>query len=504
MKPCVYLVGAGPGDPGLITVKALELIKDADAVVYDYLSNPFFLSQVSTNCKLINAGKRLGFKALTQKKINEKLIFLAKTGYKKIVRLKGGDPFLFGRGGEEAEELKKNRINFEIVPGITSAIAVPAYAGIPVTHRDITSTLSIVTGHEDPDKNESSIDWTSLSRMKSIIFLMGTKNLKKNLSNLISNGMPKKTNIAVINWGTYSKQKTVTGNLINIHEEIKKNKIKSPSIVVIGDICKMRSKLNWFEKKPLFGKNIIVTRARKNSSKLSKKIIDLGGNPIEIPTIEIKPKSSKTIRTNLNKINSYEWLVFTSVNGVEIFFDEFLKINNDIRKLGNLKIAAIGSETARSLNKLNLSVDLIPDKFTAEGLLNSFKKLKIRKSKIFIPRASLARDTLVSGLRKIGNEVKEVKIYDTILPSKLTKKDVLNKVSGVNIDFITFTSSSTVDNFFKYITPKKVKSNKDVKFVVIGPITGKRLLTYGIKPHLICKKFTIDNLLDEIVRYKNK
>ena len=215
MKPCVYLVGAGPGDPGLITVKALELIKDADAVVYDYLSNPFFLSQVSTNCKLINAGKRLGFKALTQKKINEKLIFLAKSGYKRIVRLKGGDPFLFGRGGEEAEELKKNRINFEIVPGITSAIAVPAYAGIPVTHRDITSTLSIVTGHEDPDKNESSIDWTSLSRMKSIIFLMGTKNLKKNLSNLISNGMPKKTNIAVINWGTYSKQKTVTGNLIN-------------------------------------------------------------------------------------------------------------------------------------------------------------------------------------------------------------------------------------------------------------------------------------------------
>ena len=181
----------------------------------------------------------------------------------------------------------------------------------------------------------------------------------------------------------------------------------------------MRSKLNWFEKKPLFGKNIIVTRARKNSSKLSKKIIELGGNPIEIPTIEIKPKSSKTLRTNLNKINSYEWLVFTSVNGVEIFFDEFLKINNDIRKLGNLKIATIGSETARSLNKLNLSVDLIPDKFTAEGLLNSFKKLKIRKSKIFIPRASLARDTLVSGLRKIGNEVKEVKIYDTILPLSL-------------------------------------------------------------------------------------
>ena len=275
MKSCVYLVGAGPGDPGLLTVKGLELIKEADVIVYDYLSNPYFLTLAKKDCKLINAGKRLGFKALSQKQTNKKLIQLAKMGYKKIVRLKGGDPFLFGRGGEEAEELKKNKIDFEVVPGVTSAIAVPAYAGIPVTHRDLTSTLAIVTGHEDPEKDKSSIDWVALSKMKSIIFLMGTKNLKKNINRLIQNGMSKKTPIAAINWGTYSNQKTVVGNFENIFEIIKINNIKSPSIIIIGAICKMRSKLNWFEKKPLFGKNIIVTRARKDASVLTKQIIGI-------------------------------------------------------------------------------------------------------------------------------------------------------------------------------------------------------------------------------------
>ena len=305
MKPCVYLVGAGPGDPDLISVKGLELVKEADVIVYDYLSNPYFLTLANNKCKLINAGKRLGYKALSQEKINKKLISLAKGKYKKIVRLKGGDPFIFGRGGEEAEELKKNNILFEIVPGITSAIAVPAYAGIPITHRDITSTLAIVTGHEDPEKKSSSIDWESLAKMKSIVFLMGTKNLKKNLNKLIKNGMSKKTDIAAINWGTYSKQKTVLGNLENIFEKIKSNSIKSPSIIIIGEICKLRAKLNWFENKPLFGKNIIVTRARKNASILSKKIASLGGNPIEIPTIEIKPRPSSYIQKRISFGNDF-------------------------------------------------------------------------------------------------------------------------------------------------------------------------------------------------------
>lgn len=504
MKSCVYLVGAGPGDPGLITVKALELIKKADVIVFDYLSNPYFLSLAKEDCKFVNAGKRLGFKALSQNQINKKLISLTKKGYEKIVRLKGGDPFLFGRGGEEAEELKKNKINFEIVPGITSAIAVPAYAGIPVTHRDITSTLAIVTGHEDPEKNSTSINWESISKMKSIVFLMGTKNLRKNLKNLIKNGMSKKTSIAAINWGTYSKQKTVVGDFNNIHEKIKSNNINSPSIIVIGEICKLRAKLNWFEKKPLFGKNIIVTRARKNASELSKQIIELGGNPIEIPTIEIKQRPSSFIQKNLKYINDYKWLVFTSVNGVEIFFNEFIKKYKDIRKLGNLRIATIGSETAKSVKKFKLEVNLIPEVFTAEGLISCFKKNKIIKTKIFIPRASMARDLLVNELEAMGNEVQELKIYDTVMPSSQNKKDVKDKIYGIDIDFITFTSSSTVDNFFKYLSPTKIKSQKNTKFVSIGPITAKRLKTYGIKADLICKKFTIDNLLSEIVKYNKK
>jgi uroporphyrinogen III methyltransferase/synthase len=501
MKSCVYLVGAGPGDPGLITSKGLELVKEADVIVYDYLSNPYFLTLAKQKCKLINAGKRLGFKALSQDQINMQLIKLAKEGYEKIVRLKGGDPFLFGRGGEEAEELKKNKIKFEIVPGITSAIAVPAYAGIPVTHRDSTSTLAIVTGHEDPNKNKSSIDWSSLSKMRTIVFLMGTKNLKKNISSLIKNGMSPKTPIAAINWGTYSKQKTVVGNFDDIFFKIKKKNIKSPSIIIVGDVCKMKSKLDWFERKPLFGKNIIVTRARKNASTLSKKIIELGGNPIEIPTIEIKPKSSELIQSKITNINKYEWLVFTSVNGVEIFFKEFINLFQDIRKLGELKIAVIGSETGRAVKRLNLKVDLIPKVFTAEGLLESFKKLKINDSRIFIPRASRARDDLIIGLKQMGNKVKEVKIYDTVMPSNQDKKNVESKINGIDIHYTTFTSSSTVDNFFKYVNPKSFKLKTKTKFVSIGPITSKRLKAYGIKTDLICKKFTIDNMLNEIVKY---
>ena len=504
MKPIVYLVGAGPGDPGLITVKGKSLISDADAIVYDYLANPSLLNLARKGCKIINAGKRLGFKALTQKQINKTLVSLAKNGFKQIVRLKGGDPFLFGRGGEEAEELRKNKIKFEIVPGVTSAIAVPAYAGIPVTHRDATSTLAIVTGHEDPEKNKSSIDWGALAKMKSIVFLMGTKNLKKNLNNLISSGMSKNTRIAAINWGTYPSQKTVIGTFEDIFEKIKVNQIKSPSIIIIGEICKLRTKLNWFEKKPLFGKNIVITRARKNASALSKEIMNLGGNAIEIPTIEIKPKPSGYIQTNLKGITNYEWLVFTSVNAVEIFFGEFIKKFKDIRRMGDVKIAAIGSETERAINTLKLNVDLVPKNFTAEGLIATFKKTKVKKSRIFIPRAAMARDTLVKELRSMGNTVKEVKIYDTVLPSKDNKKEIQNRIYRQKVDYITFTSSSTVDNFFKYVSPARMKNQKNISYVCIGPITAKTLRKYQIKPTLICNKYTIDNLIKEIVKFNKK
>tara|TARA_Y100000590_G_scaffold25787_4_gene29159 strand:+ start:6817 stop:8331 length:1515 start_codon:yes stop_codon:yes gene_type:complete len=504
MKSTVYLVGAGPGDPGLITVKGIELISDADAIVYDYLANDSFLKLTKKECKVIYAGKGLGFKALSQKQINKKLIDLSKSGLQKIVRLKGGDPFLFGRGGEEAEELKKNKINFEIIPGVSSAIAVPAYAGIPVTHRDITSAFAIVTGHEDPEKNKSSIDWGALSKMKSIVFLMGTKNLKKNLNSLVANGMSKKTKIAAINWGTYSSQKTVIGTFEDIHKKISLHEIKSPSIIVIGEICKLRKKLNWFEKKPLFGKNIVVTRARKNASILSQEIINLGGNSIEIPTIEIKSKPSNYIQKNIKNIDNYDWLIFTSVNGVEIFFDQFIKKYKDIRMLGNVRIAAIGSETARAIAKLKINVDLVPKTFTAEGLVDSFKIKQIKNSRILIPRAQLARDTLVKQLRSMSNTVRELKIYDTVLPTIESKREIQKRVYKNNIDYITFTSSSTVDNFFKYISPLQIKKQKRIAYVCIGPITAKTLRKYKIKPSLICNKYTIDNLVKEIVKFNKK
>ena len=500
MKPTVYLVGAGPGDPGLITVKAKKLIKSADVIVYDYLSNPIFINESKQTCKLINAGKRLGFKAMTQTQINKKLVSLAKSGFRTIVRLKGGDPLLFGRGGEEAEYLKKNKIKFEIVPGVTSAIAVPAYAGIPITHRDNTSSLSIVTGHEDPYKNESSIDWPSLSKSKSIIFLMGTKNLRKNLNKLISNGMSAQTPIAAIQWGTYYKQKTVMGNLKNICSKIKENNIKSPSIIIIGDVCKYRTNLKWFEKKPLFGKKLVVTRARKNSSSLVEKIYENGGEAIEIPTIEIKSIKNKKNNIILEKSEQYDWLVFTSVNGVEEFFEQYLELKKDLRCLGNASIAAIGSETARSILKRGLKVDLVPKKFIAESLIQEFKDRKIKNKKILVPRASNARKILIEGLSKLNNDVRELCIYKSVLPSTKLQNQIKEKIIANDVFGVTFTSSSTVENFFKFLDPKEVKKEKNIKYYCIGPITAKTLKTYGIKPFRIASKFTIDNLLEEIIK----
>lgn len=499
MKTIVYLVGAGPGDPGLITQKALTLISNANAIVYDYLSNPTLLKNAKASCILVNAGKRLGFKAMSQDQINKKLVSLAKKGIGPVVRLKGGDPLLFGRGGEEAEYLEKNRIKFEIVPGVTSAIAVPAYAGIPITHRDITSTVSLVTGHEDPLKNKSSIDWPGLAKSKSIVFLMGTKNLRSNIENLIANGMSKKTPIAAIQWGTYARQKTVIGNLENIDEKIKKGNIKSPSIIVIGEVCKLRSKINWFENKPLFGKKIVVTRARKDASNLVNKIFENGGEAIEIPTIEIKPLKTKSTLDTIKKINDYDWIIFTSVNGVSQFFKNFFSEFDDIRSLGNIKIAAIGSETARNINSYGLKVNLVPRKFIAEALVSEFKTRKISNQKILIPRAKGSREILVDELKSLGNKIKELKIYESIAPKSNIKRDISAQIIKNNIYGITFTSSSTVHNFFKYVSPNSLKKEKQIKFFCIGPITAQTLINYGFKATKIAKKFTIENLLKEII-----
>jgi len=499
MKTIVYLVGAGPGDPGLITQKALTLISNANAIVYDYLSNPTLLKNAKASCILVNAGKRLGFKAMSQDQINKKLVSLAKKGIGPVVRLKGGDPLLFGRGGEEAEYLEKNRIKFEIVPGVTSAIAVPAYAGIPITHRDITSTVSLVTGHEDPLKNKSSIDWPGLAKSKSIVFLMGTKNLRSNIENLIANGMSKKTPIAAIQWGTYARQKTVIGNLENIDEKIKKGNIKSPSIIVIGEVCKLRSKINWFENKPLFGKKIVVTRARKDASNLVNKIFENGGEAIEIPTIEIKPLKTKSTLDTIKKINDYDWIIFTSVNGVSQFFKNFFSEFDDIRSLGNIKIAAIGSETARNINSYGLKVNLVPRKFIAEALVSEFKTRKISNQKILIPRAKGSREILVDELKSLGNKIKELKIYESIAPKSNIKRDINAQIIKNNIYGITFTSSSTVHNFFKYVSPNSLKKEKQIKFFCIGPITAQTLINYGFKATKIAKKFTIENLLKEII-----
>jgi uroporphyrinogen III methyltransferase / synthase len=368
-RSTVYLVGAGPGDAGLITVKGLELIKKADCIIYDYLVNPGLLEFRKNGCKLIYAGKAAGFHALAQDKINQLLVKQAKI-CPVIVRLKGGDPFIFGRGAEEASYLSKEKINFEVVPGVTSAIAAPAYAGIPLTERSKNSTVGFITGREDPDKIDSGIDWDALVKaLGTMVFLMGAGNLGLIVKRLIDCGKHKDTPAALIRWGTTVKQKTVTGSLGNIAALARKNKITPPVIIVIGEVVELRKELIWFEKKPLFAKRMIVTRAREQASPLSGKLEESGAEVIEIPVIEVVSRKADRQLKKAFSSGEYEWIFFTSQNGVSEFAAFLDRAGKDSRIFGKAKICAIGSETAKSLHAIGIKPDYVPLRFVSEEVV---------------------------------------------------------------------------------------------------------------------------------------
>ncbi len=495
-KGKVYLVGAGPGDPGLFTLKGKRILEEADVIIYDYLANPSLLNFCKNGVEKIYVGKKGGSHTLPQEEINRLLVKKAKEG-KLVVRLKGGDPFLFGRGGEEAEELFKEGIPFEVIPGITSAIAVPAYAGIPVTHRNFTSTLAIITGHEAEGKEESKINFSALSKIGTLVFLMGVKNLPYITENLIKQGKSPDTPVAVIQWGTLPKQKTVVATLKDIVQEVKKAGITAPAIIIVGEVVKLRDKFNWFETKPLFGMRVVVTRTRAQASKLIEKLEALGACCYEIPTIKIEPLKENALKA-VNMLSEFDWVVFTSENGVRIFFEALWDSGRDLRAFAEVKVAAIGSATKKALEKLGIRADLIPEKdFTQEGLVEEFAKQDLKNKAVLIPRAKEAREHLIEKLKEMGARVEVVPIYET-KPCE-ESKEILEKVLSEGIDLVTFTSSSTVKNFFKLCDNKELL--KEVVFASIGPITSSTLREFGFEPYIEAKQYTIDGLVEAIIEY---
>jgi uroporphyrinogen III methyltransferase/synthase len=496
----VYLIGAGPGDPGLLTLKAKEVIETADVVVYDYLASPYLLDYAREDAEIIYVGKKGGDHTLTQDKINLLLVDKAKEGLN-VARLKGGDPFVFGRGGEEAQILLSHGVAYEVVPGVTSAIAAPAYAGIPVTHREHTSFVSFITGHEDPTKKDSSMQWDVYAKSNAtLVFLMGVKNLGNIVTKLIEHGKPADTPIALVRWGTTTRQRTVTGTLDTIVDIVKKAGIKSPSIIVIGHVVSLRDELAWFDQRPLFGKNIVITRARAQASNLVSDLTKLGANCIEIPTIDIAPPGDiGPMKTAIDNIKDYSWLVFTSVNGVKFFFKTLFDMGRDVRVLGHLKFACIGPVTKERLADYGIISDILPETYRAESVVDAFSDRRMAKEKVLLPRASIARSVLPDELKKMGAVVDEVTAYETLINEK-GKDQLIELLKNNGVDAVTFTSSSTVSNFMTLLEGEDKKALlENVLVASIGPITSDTARSLDLEPDVEAVEYTIPGLIDALL-----
>lgn len=501
-KGKVYLVGAGPGDPDLITVKGMHCIAEADVLIYDYLAAKALLNYARPECECIYVGKKGGDHTMAQEQINTLIAEKALAGHI-VTRLKGGDPFIFGRGGEEAEVLVAKGVAFEIVPGVTSAIAAPAYAGIPLTHRQFTSTVVFVTGHEDPTKDQSNIDWAALAKgIGTLVFLMGVKNLPHIVKRLKQNGKSADTPAALVRWGTTSQQQTVTGTLDTIVEKARAAGMKAPAIIVIGEVVGLRDGLQWFERRPLLGKRIVVTRARAQASDLVHRLRRLGADCLEFPTIEIVPPESwEPLDRAIDAITDYQWLVFTSVNGVDHFFNRLGRKKLDVRVLGHLRTVAIGPATAQRMTRYGLNADILPKTYQAESVIEAFAQETIQGQKILLPRAKEARTILPEQLSQMGAHVDEVAAYQTI-HSKTNVDQLIAGLSEKSIDLITFTSSSTVTNF-KTLLPEEQHQAlmQGIQVACIGTITADTAAQLGFTVDLVAKEFTIEGLCDAIVQH---
>jgi uroporphyrinogen III methyltransferase/synthase len=504
-KGKVYIVGAGPGDIGLLTVKGLKCLQKAEVVVYDFHLNAQILNYINHDAEFIYAGKRGGKHDMTQDNINRTLVEKAKEG-KIICRLKGGDPFIFGRGGEEAEALVDEGISFEVVPGISSSVSAPAYAGIPLTHRAYSSSFAVVPGYEDVTKKESSIDWGKLATgVGTIVFLMTVKNISKVCQKLIENGRGPETPVAVVRWGTRADQTTLVGNLENITGLVKANDIKPPAVMVVGDVVNLRKKLKWFENKPLFGQRILVTREHTEGF---EPLEDLGAEIVEFHTIRIVPPDDWTeLDKAIEKIDSYNWLVLTSVNGVKFFFRRLMERNRDIRDLKGIKICAIGTKTAAEINKHGIKVDLVPKKFNAEGLVDSFMKEnntdKLDGLKILLPRAQDARAVFPDKVKELGGEIDVFTAYKAVKPTTHGKRMKRFLKEG-KITIATFTSAATFNNYMEIMGEDAIGLLKDVTIAVIGPVTAKAVEKAGLKVGIMPEEATVDAMVNAIKENASK
>jgi uroporphyrinogen III methyltransferase / synthase len=499
----VFLVGAGPGDPGLITVKGAQMLARADVVIYDYLSDPALLGGVPATAEIIYVGKSGSKHTMEQDEINTLIVKKGLQG-KNVVRLKGGDPFVFGRGGEECEALRAAGLDFEVVPGVTSGIAAPAYAGIPVTHRKMASSVAFITGNEDPQKPSSSIQWKHLAKaVDTLVFYMGVGNLPAITNELIRQGKSPQTPVAVIRWGTKSQQRTVTGTLKSIVGIVKEKGILPPAITIVGDVVSLRSRVEWFEKRPMFGKCIINTRTRTQASELSVGLREMGAEVIEMPTIEIKPaKKGGRLDREIDKIDEYDWIVFTSPNGVESFFSRLVQKKADVRALSGAKIASIGPGTTAALWKFWVKADCTAEDSVAEGLVRALEPLGPWKGrKVLLPRAHDARDVLPDALRKWGARVSVVSAYTTTRPHNADRA-VIDVVKNGKYDLITFSSSSTFENFASLFNKKEFgKIAPSLRAASIGPVTSGSIRARGITPKVEAKQHTIPGLVNAIKEY---
>ena len=497
----VCLVGAGPGDLGLVTLRAKECIENADVIVYDHLANPETLRWARDDAEIIYAGKEPGGSQLSQEEINALLIEKAREG-KQVVRLKGGDPFVFGRGAEEAKAIADVGVRFEIVPGITSAIAGPAYAGIPMTHRAHNSQVTFFTGHEDPAKAESAIDYAALAKLGGTqVMLMGVERLGSITSEMLKQGVRSGLPVALVRSATTGQQETLTGTLADIAQKAIASDFKAPAVAVFGEVVALRDSLNWYEKRPLLGKRIVVTRTRKQASVLSDKLRALGAHVIELPTIRIEPPSDlREFAEIVQGAHIYDWIVFTSANGVDAFFEVFFKLYDDAREIGGVRIAAIGPATAQRVKDFHLHVDLQPDEFVAEAVAREFKKQEsIENLRILLVRAEKARDVLPRELSAAGAIVDEAFAYRTV-PETRDTSGARRQLAQDGADLITFTSSSTIENFLALGLPWP----KGMRIASIGPITSKTARDQGLKVDVEARRHDIDGLVQAVMELFEK
>lgn len=507
----VSLVGAGPGDPGLFSLKGARRLEQADIVIYDYLANLKLLSYCRSGCERIYVGKKAGAHTLSQEEINRLILRHAEEG-KRVVRLKGGDPFVFGRGGEEALYLAEAGIPFDVVPGVTAGIAAAAYAGIPVTHRELASSLAFVTGHESADKGEPSIDWKKTAGgADTLVFYMGVKNLTFITEQLQKYGRSGDTPAAIVRWGTFNSQKTVTGTVATIAAEAAAQNIKPPALIVVGPVVALRDSLRWFDNRPLSGKRIVVTRSRTQASKLSEVLEEKGAEVAEFPTIDILPlKDQSGLDSALGRIRSYSWIIFTSVNGVDLFFRRLHELGssagNDARALAGIRFAVIGGATAETLRGYGVRPDLMPESFTSEGTVEAFQKEKIglTGAKVLMPGSDISRDYIPVHLREMGADVEPVPVYRNVRPSYTPEE--IEELFHPAPFLVTFTSSSTVANFVEIIEGQgRPDLLKTVRGVSIGPVTSGTAAELGVPIAAEAEIHTIDGLVaavEKLVREK--